>query len=154
MAATSASLAATIESSQPGLIGTWYLVSFEIRNGERETFYPLGEHPQGQIIYDKVGNMSCHLLNPDPPTRPIDATDGVAYEARMSYERYASYYGRYEVDRATRTVYHHVVGALMPGWGGTTVTRGYVFDGDDKLTLSAETGVGNQQAILVWQLAT
>jgi hypothetical protein len=150
MAASSAS---TIQPSEPGLIGTWHLVSYDLRTGEQEMIYPLGLHPLGQIIYDDVGNMSCHLLNPSPPARPTDATDGVAYEARMSYERYLSYYGRYEVDCATQMVHHHVVGALLPGWAGTTVIRNYVFDGDDKLTLSAETGVGDQQAVLIWQRA-
>lgn len=153
MTASSAPVAATSQRSEPRLIGTWYLVSYELRNGEGETLYPLGRHPQGQIMYDKTGNMSCHLLNPNPPARPTEATDGAAYEARMSYDRYSSYYGPYEIDRATRTVHHHVVGALMPGWAGTTVIRNYIFNGDDELTLSAKTGAGDQQAILKWRRA-
>lgn len=151
MAAFSAPGAATRQPSEPRLIGTWRLVSYELRNGEEEPLYPMGQHAQGQIIYDKVGNMSCHLLNPNPPVRPADATDGVAYEARMSYDRYSSYYGPYEVDNRAQTVHHHVVGALMPGWAGTTVIRNYVFEGDDMLTLSARTDAGNQQAILKWR---
>lgn len=153
VASLSTPATATVRPSEPRLIGTWYLVSYELRNGDGQTIHPLGQHPQGQIMYDKVGNMSCHLLNPNPPARPIDATDGAVYEARMSYDRYSSYYGPYEVDRTTRTVHHHVVGALMPGWAGTTVIRNYVFDGDDELTLSARTGVGDQQAILKWRRA-
>lgn len=135
------------------LVGTWYLTSYALRNREGEIFNPLGLHPQGQIIYDAIGNMSCHLLNPDPPARPTDAKDGIAYEGRVSYERYSSYYGRYEIDCVARTVHHHVVGALMPGWAGTTVTRNYVFEGEDELTLSAVTGADGQQAILHWRRA-
>jgi hypothetical protein len=139
--------------SEPRLIGTWHLVSFEMQNSTSEPSHPLGQHPQGQIIYDDVGNMSCHLLNPDPPTRPTDATDGADYEARISYTRYASYYGPYEVDVVTRTVHHHVVGALMPGWAGTTVDRDYAFDGDDELTLSAKIEAVDQLAVLKWRRA-
>lgn len=135
------------------LIGTWYLTSYVLQNGAGEIFHPLGERAQGQIIYDAIGNMSCHLINPDPPARPTDAKDGVAYEARISYERYSSYYGGYDVDCTARAVHHHVVGALMPGWAGTTVTRSYVFESDDELTLSAPTGTGDQQAILKWRRA-
>lgn len=153
MAASSAPVTAAAQPSEPRLIGTWYLVSYELQNGDGGTIHPLGRHPQGQIMYDKAGNMSCHLLNPDPPARPTDASDGAAYEARMSYDRYSSYYGPYEVDRATRTVHHHVVGSLMPGWAGTTVIRNYVFDGDDALTLSAAIGAGGQQAVLKWRRA-
>lgn len=151
MSAIAAPVSATAQPAEPRLIGTWYLVSYELRNGDDAPIHPLGPHAQGQIIYDAAGNMSCHLLNPNPPARPTDAADGVAYEQRMSYDRYSSYYGPYEVDRASRAVHHHVVGSLMPGWAGTTVVRNYVFDGDDALTLSARTGVGDQQAILKWQ---
>lgn len=153
MAAFSASPTATPHPAEPRLIGTWTLVSYELRNGANEVVYPLGKNAQGQIIYDDVGNMSCHLINPNPPERPGDARDGTAYEARMSYERYSSYYGPYDVDVTHRKVNHHVVGALMPGWAGTTVVRDYVFDGADQLTLSAKTGAGDQQAILKWQRA-
>lgn len=138
-------------SFEPRLVGTWHLLSYELRDGEKVTLCPLGQQAQGQIMYDKSGHMSCHLLNPDPPARPTDAMDGLVYEARMSYDRYSSYYGPYDVDDSTQTVHHHVVGALMPGWAGTTVIRNYVFESDDKLTLSARTGVGDQQAILKWR---
>lgn len=135
------------------VIGTWLLVSYELRNGESGVVYPLGRDAQGQIIYDNAGNMSCHLINPHPPARPDDARDGVTYEARMSYERYSSYFGRYDIDAVSRKIHHHVVGALMPGWAGTTVVRSYAFDGPDSLTLSAMTGSGDQQAVLKWQRA-
>jgi len=140
-------------SADAKMIGTWVLVSYELRDGENGIAYPLGKDAQGQIIYDNVGNMSCHLINPHPPARPDDASDGVAYEARMSYERYSSYFGRYVIDEVNREIRHHVIGALMPGWAGTTVVRSYAFDGQDTLTLSAMTGSGGQQAVLKWRRA-
>lgn len=149
-AASSGGAGASAKPAEPRLIGTWHLVSYELHNDAGQTIYPLGEHPIGQIMYDKVGNMSGNVQNPHPPARPTNVTDGAAYEARMSYERYASYYGPYDVDTAQKLVHHHVIGSLMPGWAGTTLTRSYTFDGPDHLTLSAKTGTGDEEVILKW----
>jgi hypothetical protein len=138
--------------AEPRLIGTWRLLSYALRNASGAETFPMGPRPDGQLMYDRAGNMSAHLMNPDPPARPADASDGAAYEALISYHRYASYFGRYSVDRDAATVSHALAGALMPGWAGTTVVRSYRFDGDDRLTLSAATGGAEQeQAILVWE---
>lgn len=153
MTAFSAKTAEASVAPELALVGTWHLVSYALRDGASDVIYPLGKEAQGQIIYDVLGNMSCHLINPSPPERPRDVQDGTAYEACISYERYSSYYGPYEVDVVSRQVHHHVVGALMPGWVGTTVVRSYAFDGPDTVTLSAKTGFGEQQAILKWHRA-
>ncbi|MGH6780735.1 MAG: lipocalin-like domain-containing protein [Sphingomonadaceae bacterium] len=137
----------------PPLVGTWRLVSYELRNGKGEVIHPMGRSAQGQIIYDGAGNMSCHLVNPNPPARPPAVEDGATYEARISYDRYSSYFGSYEVDLAKQEVRHHVLGASMPNWAGTTVVRSYAFEGEDGLTLSAGTGAGDQRAILKWRRA-
>lgn len=135
----------------PSIVGTWRLMSYELRNGNGEIIRPMGPNAQGQIIYDRAGNMSCHLVNPNPPARPSDVADGAAYETRVSYDRYSSYFGSYEIDAAKNEVRHHVLGASMPNWAGTTVVRSYAFDGADMLTLSASTGTGDQQAVLKWR---
>ncbi|WOK37955.1 lipocalin-like domain-containing protein [Sphingomonas sp. C3-2] len=134
------------------LVGTWHLLSYALEDGDGTLLHPLSERPVGQIIYDGVGNMSAHLLNPDPPARP-EVGDGASYEARISYDRYTSYFGPYDVDTEAHTVSHHLVGALMPGWAGTTVVRQYAFEGDDVLILSADTGRAGQRAVLRWQRA-
>ncbi len=139
------------EEAEQRLIGTWHLSSYRLFDRQGGTTYPLGERPLGQIMYDATRNMSCHLQNSNPPDRPSHITDGIAYETHMAHERYASYYGSYEVETSRRLVHHHVVGALMPGWAGMTVTRSFAFVGPDNLTLSAEIGVGEQRAILEWR---
>ncbi|SNS35434.1 Lipocalin-like domain-containing protein [Sphingomonas laterariae] len=137
----------------PRLIGTWQLVSYELHDGKGGVIHPMGAKAQGQIIYDAAGNMSCHLLNPNPPARPSTVADGATYEARVSYDRYSSYYGPYDVDTGRHEVSHHVLGATMPGWAGTTVVRNYAFEGDGDLTLSADIGTGGQRAVLKWRRA-
>ncbi len=41
--------------SSQSLLGTWNLLSWEIRSSEGTATYPIGENPRGIIIYDDVG---------------------------------------------------------------------------------------------------
>lgn len=147
------SLADSESQPAPSLVGTWHLVSYELVDDSGKVIQPMGPAARGQIMYDAAGNMSCHLVNPTPPDRPTGISDGAVYEARVSYDRYSSYYGTYEIDTAKREVRHHVIGASMPNWADTIVVRDYVFDSDDELTLSAitSTGASNVRAILKWR---
>lgn len=139
-------------SAEPRLRGSWSLASYTLHRQGAEPVHPMGAHPAGLLIYDDAGNMSAHLMSLDPPERPADARDGAAYEARISYDRYTSYFGRYSVDVASATVAHDLVGALMPGWDGSRVVRSYRFEGDDRLILSARTGrAGQERAVLIWR---
>lgn len=143
----------TNDPAEPRLVGTWHLMSYEVRGPNGDVITPMGGNPQGQLIYDAAGNMSAHLMNPTPPERPRNAEDGAAYEARISYDRYTSYFGRYSVDTDRSTVTHHLTGALMPGWAGTPLVRRYRLDSEDKLTISAEAGPNGESAVLMWTRA-
>jgi len=136
------------------LLGTWHLNRLELRHGDGTVTHPMSENPVGQLVYDDAGNMSAHLVNPNPPERPSGIADGEAYEARISYDRYTSYFGGYSVDTDRNTVSHALIASLMPGWGGTTVVRNYRFEDPDTLILSAETGNDGQMAVLRWSRAT
>lgn len=132
------------------LAGTWALASYVLRNADGSTLHPMGPNACGQISYDAAGNMACSLVNPDPaPAAPFDG-DAAAFEAALAYSRYSTYFGRYEVDRESRTVRHYVTGSSMQGWAGTTVVRQYQFDGPDRLVLSAKIGTGGLSAELAW----
>lgn len=111
------------------VIGAWELVSFTVSDGSR----PLGEHPQGLILYTDDGHMSAQLT---------DGTEHIAYG------------GRFTVDEASATVQHLVRIATMPDLLTQPQFRHAVIDGD-LLTLSATTTTDGTttDAVLVWRRA-
>lgn len=133
------------------LPGTWALTSYVLRGADGSIIQPMGPNACGQINYDAAGNMACSLVNPDPSAPGHFDGDAAAFEARLAYSRYSSYFGTYDVDRESRTVRHHVSGSSMQGWAGTTVARNYRFDGADRLILSADVGAGGMVAELAWR---
>jgi hypothetical protein len=53
--------------SEPSLLGTWRLVSYEARDSEDRVRYPWGENVSGLLVYDGGGNMSAHVMRNDLP---------------------------------------------------------------------------------------
>ncbi len=119
-------------------VGTWNLVSYEVRTPSGEVRYSYGNDPLGRIAYDAQGHMSAHLMrrdraNPAPGTSPGG---------------YAGYYGTYTLDEKAGIVIHQVQGAWTPGWIGTKQIRYYKFEGN-RLTLEADLTEGRARA--VWE---
>ena len=93
----------------------------------------------GQISYDAAGRMSAQLMRPDrakmPPQKATEA------ERAAAYSGFISYFGRYEVDVANRTVTHHVEGSMSPNMVGAALVRHFEFSPDGKsLFLSVKAG--------------
>lgn len=119
-------------------IGTWDLVSYQVRTSSGEIREPYGENPLGRISYDAGGHMSAQLMRRDRSNpAPGGGTTG-----------YSGYYGTYTIDEKAGTVTHHVQGAWLPGWVGSNQVRYYKLEGD-RLTLQADLASGH--ATLVWQ---
>ncbi len=97
------------------IIGSWNLVAYEnIAQDGTATPRPY----VGRIAYDSRGNMSAQLMplddNSDEPTR-----------------RYFAYFGKYSVDRETKTVTHAVEASNIRNWVDTNLVRDYSFDGEN-----------------------
>jgi lipocalin-like protein len=122
--------------SEPSLLGTWRLVSYEARDSEGRVQYPLGENVSGLLFYDGGGNMSAHVMRNDLPLFAAeDPARGTDVELRAAFEGYASYFGTYTIDQASQTVTHQVRGAWYPNWIGHDQIRHFKFDGS-RLLLS------------------
>jgi hypothetical protein len=125
-------------TSDNQFIGAWKLVSCEAvrRNGTAVPLY--GPAPLGRLYYDADGNMSVHIMRRDRaqlgPTR--NAAQG-ADEVRAAFEGYQAYFSTYVVDTERHLIHHNVIGSLFPNWTGTTQTRSYKFDGNNRLVLSS-----------------
>ena len=137
--------------TQDTFIGTWRLLSYEIRRADGEIKYPWGQDPVGLLIYSGDGYMSVAMMSASR-TRFVDkdVKKGTNEEKAAAVDTYVSYSGRYEVQGDT--VIHHVEVCLFPNWVGNEQKRTFQFDGK-RLTLSTPLPGGDIQrrAHLVWE---
>jgi lipocalin-like protein len=130
-------------------IGSWTLLSYELRLRSGEVEKPLGDRPLGRILYLKNGQMSAQVasagLDLMANADPLEATPE---EAGRAWRNYVGYWGTYSVDAAAGVVIHTVEGAWFPNWAGQKQVRQYRFTGDH-LTLEADSPAWH--ATLVWQ---
>ena len=140
--------------SEPSLLGTWRLLSYEARDPQGRVQYPLGENVSGLLIYDGGGNMSAHIMKNDRACFAAkDPAHGTNGELRAAFEDYGSYFGTYTIDQARQTVTHHVRGAWYPNWIGYDQVRHFKLDGS-RLLLSTAPLMWNGQSleyILTWE---
>jgi Lipocalin-like domain len=54
------------------LVGTLRLVSREAWRSDGETIQPMGPNPAGMFMFDRDGNVSVQLTNPDEPPASSD----------------------------------------------------------------------------------
>jgi hypothetical protein len=116
------------------LVGTWRLVSFELRSADGKVHYPFGEKVSGHIIYSEDGFMSVTMSAANRPRCAAkDLRLATMEEKSAAINTYVSYSGRYEIqgDR----VLHHVEVSLFPNWVGITHER-LVELNDGKLSLT------------------
>ena len=138
--------------SVDSLIGTWRLVSFEVRDAQGRIAYPFGEDAGGFITYTADGRMAVQFASTNRPrlTTP-DWVGGADPEIAAAARDYFAYCGTYEVHDSV--VVHRVESSLMPNWIGGEQQRQVVLDGDTVTLSTPPTLVGGQQqvATLVWQ---
>ncbi|WP_085108775.1 lipocalin-like domain-containing protein [Mycolicibacillus trivialis] len=116
------------------VLGGWHLESFSTTDAETGVVStPLGEQPQGLILYTADGHMSAQL-------------------ARRDGSGYLAYGGRFSADEDTATLRHDVQMSSTPELLAAPQFRRAHLEGD-RLTLSATmtgpTGA-TSHATLVW----
>ena len=143
--------AAVCSDAGEELVGTWRLVSFELRSPDGTVSYPFGKDATGYLFYNDQGYMSAAFMGADR-ARP-DSDDLAEVAKGVNFDAFNAYCGPYEVkdDR----VVHHVEVASLPQFTGTDQERLFRVDGDQlvletvPLQISSEAPVG----LLVWQRA-
>jgi len=148
--ATSAGLMAQTAQVRDRFIGTWKLLSCELKAGNGNLSYPYGEQPVGRISYDKAGRMSALLMRPGrPATYNRDSLGQLSpQDMREVLRGFTAYYGTFDVEESTKTVIHHVKASIYPSNVGTDLKRTYDFT-ENRLILTAVIGQGVMQ--LVWE---
>ncbi|MDX3763910.1 lipocalin-like domain-containing protein [Streptomyces sp. AK02-04a] len=140
------------------LVGVWSLVSFSIIDETgRALLHPMGQDPQGMLVYTADGHMSAHLFDPNryspsADTAPsAETADRVDVEAVTRDNAYVGYGGTFEC--RGDVVVHHVRVASVPQWIATQQVRRFELHGT-VLTLCSptmRTGGHEQTPCLVWR---
>jgi hypothetical protein len=118
------------------LFGSWKLISWIITSPSGEVTYPMGESPEGRIIYTGNGQMSAQLMHPNailPNFSALSKKEVMGYMHKM----FISYYGTYSVNASEKTVSHHVLGSNMPSIIGGDLLREYEFSDSNHIRLIA-----------------
>lgn len=116
------------------LIGTWRLVSYEVRDEDGSMTHPYGRDPVGFLTYTANGYMAGQLGRSDRAHVSVDVCETAPdAEVAAAARDYFAYCGTDEV--RGDTVVHRVELSLMPNWIGGEQMRDVALDGDS-LTLS------------------
>ena len=132
-------------------IGTWKLVSFEMRSDDQVT-YPLGKDPVGYLMYSHEGYMAASLMaSKRQRFSSMDILKATTEEIVAAYDTYVAYCGKYEVTEDKVT--HLVEVSLFPNWVGGKQERFYKLEGDELILSTPPMIVGGKQQIshLIWK---
>jgi hypothetical protein len=140
------------------LIGAWSLVSYaETDTKTGQTDHPMGERPEGLILYTPDGYVSAQLGSSDrQPFESGDMYTGRPEEYTASGSSYIAYSGPYYVDEAKATLQHEMSVSLFPNWQGQRQVRIVKIEGDSlHLATDApqEFGGSTKTASLFWRRA-
>lgn len=122
----------TPSSLQEKLVGSWTLVSWvqtDIATGEE--FLPMGDSPQGFLLYTHDGYMSAQLSTPDRADfADGDMNQGTPEEYIAAAKSYLAYSGPYRIDEKRHAVEHGMAISLFPNWTGDRQLRIVDLDGN------------------------
>jgi hypothetical protein len=134
------------------LVGTWRLVSFEIRDEDGRVTHPLGRDAVGFITYTPDRHMSVQFGQADrAPLAVADWAGATAAEITTAARDYFAYCGTYELPDGE--IIHSLELSLMPNWIGAELVRLVAFDGEQVRLSTPPTPVGGRQQIatLIWE---
>jgi len=136
-------------NSVTNLIGTWKLGSYKVTIDTGEPINLWGENAAGILIYLPNGHMSVHVSDQD--RNKFDSNDflsGTHKEIKDAFERYTTYYGKYEYQPEEEVVFHHITEALYPNWSGITQKR-FAILGDNKLIIKTPPiSINNKECVM------
>ncbi len=149
---------ASSRSLRETLIGAWRLVcsvETDVKTGAVDR--PLGDKPEGLILYTPDGYMSAQLSAADRPNfESGDMYKGKPEEYVAAGLSYLAYSGPYYVDEANRIVEHEMFVSLFPNWKGQRQARIVKLD-EKELRLSPNRPLmfngSLKRATIIWKRA-
>jgi hypothetical protein len=120
------------------LLGAWRLLSWESIGDDGSIEHPLGDAPDGVVVYTPDGTMVTTLgRHGRPPISGGDMLAGPDDERLAAFGSFIAYAARFELDGDD--VIHTVTMSLFPNWVGTAQRRHVELSPDDRgLVLSSD----------------
>ena len=141
------------KSLKDQLIGTWTFVS---STGKLTDGSPTwGTNPMGSLIFTENGRFSVQIMRSDRAKfASNNRMKGTSEEIKATVEGTISYFGKYIVDEAGKTVTYKIEGASFPNWNGTDQKRPIVSLTSDELKYSNPApSIGGPTTELTWKRA-
>jgi hypothetical protein len=114
------------------ITGTYRVLSIE-RETADGTVTPLGDHPDGLLIYGPDGAMTAVVSAADRPLLDLDLLTGergaTEAERAAAFDSASAFAGHYIVVGGTE-IHHHIAVSTVPNWVGTVQVRPFELDGD------------------------
>jgi hypothetical protein len=124
-------------------IGTWKLVSFELRSDDRVT-YPYGKDLVGLLMYNDEGYMPVALMaSKRRRFSTMDFMKVTTEEIAAAADNYDAYRGKYEVTKDKVT--HFVEVGFVPNRVGEREERFYKFEGGNLILSTPPMTYGGKQ---------
>jgi lipocalin-like protein len=128
--------------------------AFQMDAETGEIFLPIGQHPEGLILYTPDGYMSAQLSSPEPHNFASgDMYHGTPEEYVAAGTSYLAYSGPYCVDEARWTVDHEMYVSLFLNWKGQRQVRIVKLNGDELQLSTGEPTLFNgslKTATIIW----
>lgn len=139
------------------LIGSWYLVSWESVGEDGSVELPMGEAPEGFLVYTPDGEVITTIGRAGrPPISAGDMLSGPADERLAAMAGFIAFSGTFQTEGGD--VLHEVRMSLFPNWVGGVQRRHTSLSPDARrLTLSTDLMTVRGRAgrhRLVWQRAS
>ncbi|MFJ8064744.1 lipocalin-like domain-containing protein [Psychrobacillus sp. NPDC096426] len=121
----------TSKTLREQVIGTWSLLSYETKDENGNTVYPLGKDAKGFIMYNPDGYMSAQLMATGRhPYQSGDLHTGTTEEMAEAAHGYLAYSGRFEINEEKKELTHHMDVSMNPTWLSQAQPRIASIDGD------------------------
>lgn len=122
------------------IVGAWEMVKFEVQNEEKTWEELVIEDTTliGSIVFTKSGIMHVQMISTDRKNEEINANGEIE-------NGYSAYFGRYNIDKETKTVTYNRFGHLVEKYTDVIVNRQYDV-GDNHLHIYNSPG-----ARMIWK---
>src|ERR1044071_7258600 len=105
------------KNTSPDFIGMWTLLKCVAYQADGALIYPYGEHPVGQLLYDRKGNMMVEIMKPGiKKFVRSNLLEGWSKKFLPANYGFISYYGSYKIVPVSNLVIHHIKHCSFPNW--------------------------------------